>query len=236
MMKAVRVSNRVITLKNGKKCWVVIKNAQRNKQFLWLQVEKVSNGDFKESEHPRDDSGQFTSKGGSDGVGSIPEKGSKKEIKKNYSFGNVPNVNMDDFFSFNPDDYEDYPFDDFLKDSGLKKSERNFIKGFFENPIVKISGQNKKKEIFENYKKGELHTEEDVLFNLFDLGVEQESSKEFAEQLGMADVKYIKDLLYSAMIKYPEMLHYSDTLGLDVLTVKKSEKSSKDVTNGSSKN
>lgn len=66
-MQVVRVSNRVITLKNGKKCWVVIKNAQRNKKFLWVEVEKINNGsDFIDAEHPRGDGGKFIKQGESE--------------------------------------------------------------------------------------------------------------------------------------------------------------------------
>lgn len=66
-MKAVKISNRVITLKNGKKCWVVVKNAQRNKKFLWVEVEKINNGsDFVDAEHPRDDRGKFIEQGESE--------------------------------------------------------------------------------------------------------------------------------------------------------------------------
>lgn len=65
-MKAVQISNRVITLKSGEKCWVVVKNAKQNKKFVCVEVEKVFNADFIEAEHPRDKSGQFTKKGSGD--------------------------------------------------------------------------------------------------------------------------------------------------------------------------
>ena len=82
-MKAVRISNRVITLKGGKKCWVVVKNAQRNKKFLCVEVEKINNGsDFVESEHPRDDSGQFTKKGSGEGSDGVSEKSGPQSSKK----------------------------------------------------------------------------------------------------------------------------------------------------------
>lgn len=87
-MKAVQISNRVITLKSGKKCWVVVKNAKQNKKFVWVEVEKVFNADFIEAEHPRDKSGQFTKKGS----GVEPDGKSEKREEKSSKKGSMKGV------------------------------------------------------------------------------------------------------------------------------------------------
>ena len=61
-MKVYMVSNNAIALSDKKKCWVVVKNSKRNKQFLWVEVSKIYDNDFKENEHPRDKNGQFSKK------------------------------------------------------------------------------------------------------------------------------------------------------------------------------
>lgn len=81
-MKVYMVSNNAIALSDKKKCWVVVKNSKRNKQFLWVEVSKIYDNDFKENEHPRDKNGQFTSKGGGEGSVSKPEKSVEKSSKK----------------------------------------------------------------------------------------------------------------------------------------------------------
>lgn len=74
-MNLVRVSNNVLAVKNGQTCFVVVRNAM--KQYVCLELQKVFDADFKESDHPRDKGGKFTSKGS--GESGASEKGQTKE-------------------------------------------------------------------------------------------------------------------------------------------------------------
>lgn len=76
-MNLVRISNNALAVKNGQTCFVVVRNAM--KQYVCLEVQKVFDADFKESDHPRDKGGKFTSKGG--GESGTSEKGQTEEKK-----------------------------------------------------------------------------------------------------------------------------------------------------------
>lgn len=74
-MNLVRISNNALAVKNGQTCFVVVRNAM--KQYVCLEFQKVFDADFKESDHPRDKGGKFTSKGG--GESGASEKGQTEE-------------------------------------------------------------------------------------------------------------------------------------------------------------
>lgn len=59
-MKLIKINNNALAVKNGQTCFVVIRNAM--KQYICLELKKVFDADFKESEHPRDKNGQFSEK------------------------------------------------------------------------------------------------------------------------------------------------------------------------------
>ena len=79
-MNLVRISNNALAVKNGQTCFVVVRNAM--KQYVCLEVQKVFDADFKESDHPRDKGGKFTSKGGGESGASEKEQTEEKTYKK----------------------------------------------------------------------------------------------------------------------------------------------------------
>ncbi len=79
-MNLVRISNNALAVKNGQTCFVVVRNAM--KQYVCLELQKVFDADFKESDHPRDKGGKFTSKGGGDVGTSEKGKTEEKTYKK----------------------------------------------------------------------------------------------------------------------------------------------------------
>lgn len=79
-MNLVRISNNALAVKNGQTCFVVVRNAM--KQYVCLELQKVFDADFKESDHPRDKGGKFTSKGGGESGASEKGKTEEKTYKK----------------------------------------------------------------------------------------------------------------------------------------------------------
>lgn len=74
--------SKILRIKTKNQDIAVIKKGNK---YLCLEVSKIYNNDFKESEHPRDKDGKFTSKGGAGGGSDKEQKPFEKiEIAEGY--------------------------------------------------------------------------------------------------------------------------------------------------------
>ena len=87
----------------------------------------------------------------------------------------------------------------------------------------------KKREILDHIANNEyIATPETLMFYLYEGFDGQTSVKEFMKKYGVYDEEYIKQMLNGLSINYPDFINYSDTLGLDVITLKKSKSEKRD--------
>lgn len=73
------MANKVLSIKTSNGNVAVIKKGNK---YLCLEISKVQNAEFKESDHPRDKGGKFTAKGGEGGGSGKEQKRVEKETHK----------------------------------------------------------------------------------------------------------------------------------------------------------
>ena len=102
------------------------------------------------------------------------------------------------------------------------------LDGFWAN-VSKEEEVKKKKEVLDHIKKNEyIATPETLMFYLYDGFDGQTTVKDFMKKYDVYDEEYIKQMLNGLAINYPDYIHYTDTLGLDTITLKKSKAEKRD--------
>ena len=102
------------------------------------------------------------------------------------------------------------------------------LDGFWAN-VPKEEEVKKKKEVLDHIAKNEyIATPETLMFYLYDSFNGQTTVKDFMKKYEVYDEEYIKQMLNGLTINYPDYIHYTDTLGLDTITLKKSKAEKRD--------
>lgn len=102
------------------------------------------------------------------------------------------------------------------------------LDGFWAN-VPKEEEVKKKKEVLDHIAKNEyIATPETLMFYLYDGFNGQTTVKDFMKKYDVYDEEYIKQMLNGLTINYPDYIHYTDTLGLDTITLKKSKAEKRD--------
>lgn len=99
---------------------------------------------------------------------------------------------------------------------------KKFIKSFLDNPVVKNKIETNLFNLYKHYKDGEfIYDSKVLLFTLYaDYDTNQLSCERFCKDHQISHVEEVKVMLAGLSINYPKLINYSDTLNLDVISLK----------------